>query len=402
MRHIITTCMLAAFMVLSCTKLEEYLPHHPDRVRPDANFTYTLSSDSLPVQVAFTNTSTGATEFYWDFGNGQSSTLQNPVTTYTEGGVYQVRLIASNAFGKDTSVQQITIEAFPASFPHPQTYTSFNNQTLNLYSWEGDYVTILSSDPDLNKATMWKWVHTMDSVYLFYKEATGRTPATLPPTYINNRTTIADVPTTCGAGCGYLGATGIELQHTFFNNAYIALDQNNEYDQVVFYEFGRNFWFYENKLAYKANDPVTTGYAIFMRFMAMEATGVKGASFDNLSFDAFKDTVIGLVDQYLANPSLTWENTLAIDRGVPNGFGSAADLFASFCFRLKRDYGGDAFVQNIWKEAALRPDAVTTQDAVDNFFLAACAAANRNLTPVFQNWRWPLSDAAIEEAEQYP
>ncbi|MFT3949086.1 MAG: hypothetical protein QM763_19130 [Agriterribacter sp.] len=89
-------------------------------------------------------------------------------------------------------------------------------------------------------------------------------------------------------------------------------------------------------------------------------------------------------------------------QGVPNSGLGATDLFASFCFRLRRDYGGEAFVQNLWKEAGRRPNATTTQDAVDNFFLASCAAANKNLTTVFQSWRWPLSVSAVATASKYP
>jgi len=49
-----------------------------------------------------------------------------------------------------------------------------------------------------------------------------------------------------------------------------------------------------------------------------------------------------------------------------------------------------------------RPNANTTQDAVDNFFLASCAAENKNLTTLFQSWKWTLSASAITAASQYP
>jgi hypothetical protein len=199
-----------------------------------------------------------------------------------------------------------------------------------------------------------------------------------------------------------LGNTGIELQNTYFDIMYNAINNNNQYDQVVFYEFGRNFWFYESKLNYKLNDPVATGYAVFMRFMSMEAAGVNGAPFNSWSFPTFRTNVENLINTYLANPSLEWANTLGIGQGVPGSGLGATDLFASFCFRLRRDYGGETFVRNLWKQAGLRPNAIETQDAVDNFFLASCAAANRNLTTVFQSWRWRISPNAVAAALQYP
>jgi hypothetical protein len=67
-----------------------------------------------------------------------------------------------------------------------------------------------------------------------------------------------------------------------------------------------------------------------------------------------------------------------------------------------RDYGGQPFVEKFWIRAGQLPAAGTTQNAVDNYFLAACHAANRNLTTVFQQWRWPLSANALTAAQQYP
>ena len=107
---------------------------------------------------------------------------------------------------------------------------------------------------------------------------------------------------------------------------------------------------------------------------------------------------MALIDQYLADPSKTWDNTLRVNQGLPGPYG-ATNLFASFVMRLKRDYGGDAFVAALWKEAAKRPNATSNQDAVDNFILAASAAAQLNLTGQFDRWRWPISAAARHEAQ---
>jgi hypothetical protein len=139
-----------------------------------------------------------------------------------------------------------------------------------------------------------------------------------------------------------------------------------------------------------------------MSMMARDATGINAAPFAGIPYADDKKRLENLINIYLADTSLNWGNTLGIDRGVPGTNTNAAGLFLSFCLRLKRDYGGEAFVRNIWKQAGLRPDAVTMQDAVDNFFLAACATANKNLTAVFQSWRWPLSEAAMTEAKKFP
>jgi len=46
--------------------------------------------------VDFESTSTGATNFMWDFGDGNFSMEENPAHTYTEDGIYDVVLTVSN------------------------------------------------------------------------------------------------------------------------------------------------------------------------------------------------------------------------------------------------------------------------------------------------------------------
>ena len=367
--------------------------------KPAAGFSFTASDpEVLPAELTFHNTSKdaglGAT-YRWSFSNGDTSTEQEPVVSFTAGGIYEVKLVVTNAAGSDSLVQQVRIS------PYPQRYTNFNGNVLELFAWKGKHVMLLSQQNDLDRKTMYKWLNAMDTAYGFYKRCTGALPIEQQQTFLDSLSTIAEVPQTCGAGCGYLGATGIEIQTDYFDVMYNAISNEDQYDQVLFYELGRNFWLYGSQLAYQDFGPFTTGYAVFMRFLAMEAAGLKGAPFGAYSFPEFKKAVTDLVDLYLADPSLNWDNTLGAAQGVPGAFGSNNDLFASFCLRLRRDYGGNAFVEKLWKQAGLRPAAQSEQDVIDNFFLAACAAAGQDLTALFESWRWPLSDGAREEALQY-
>jgi PKD repeat protein len=50
------------------------------------------------------------TEWEWDFGDGQSSRLENPSHRYTASDTYTVCLTARNAFSEDTYCKDITIE----------------------------------------------------------------------------------------------------------------------------------------------------------------------------------------------------------------------------------------------------------------------------------------------------
>jgi len=63
-----------------------------------ANFTANITSGQAPLAVAFTDTSTGGpASWSWDFGDGTTSTAQNPVHTYTAAGTYTVSLSVTNA-----------------------------------------------------------------------------------------------------------------------------------------------------------------------------------------------------------------------------------------------------------------------------------------------------------------
>jgi PKD repeat protein len=83
---------------------------------PVANFTSDRTSGTVPFAVQFTDTSTGSpTSWAWTFGDGATSTAQNPSHTYTSAGTYTVALTATNAGGSDTktATNYITAAAPP-------------------------------------------------------------------------------------------------------------------------------------------------------------------------------------------------------------------------------------------------------------------------------------------------
>lgn len=73
----------------------------------------TASFTAAPVSghtMQFTDTSTGnPTSWLWDFGDGQSSSQQNPSHTYAAAGPYSVKLTVSNAGGSNQTVKVITV-----------------------------------------------------------------------------------------------------------------------------------------------------------------------------------------------------------------------------------------------------------------------------------------------------
>ncbi|MCK4311119.1 MAG: PKD domain-containing protein, partial [Candidatus Cloacimonetes bacterium] len=68
-----------------------------------------------PLTVAFSDSSSGVIEdWLWDFGDSCSDTLQNPVHTYNEAGIYTVSLIVSNPVDADTLIKEDYITVYPS------------------------------------------------------------------------------------------------------------------------------------------------------------------------------------------------------------------------------------------------------------------------------------------------
>jgi PKD repeat protein len=83
---------------------------------PTAAFTANATM-SCGGTVSFTDNSTGIpTAWLWNFGDGNTSNLQNPTHTYSNAGTYTVSLTATNQFGSNTSTKNNYIfVAFPAA-----------------------------------------------------------------------------------------------------------------------------------------------------------------------------------------------------------------------------------------------------------------------------------------------
>jgi len=64
---------------------------------------------NIPLTVEFSDTSTGDNLTYlWDFGDGRTSTEQNPSHEYTVAGDYTVSLTTTNNYGSDIRTDTIS------------------------------------------------------------------------------------------------------------------------------------------------------------------------------------------------------------------------------------------------------------------------------------------------------
>jgi PKD repeat protein len=128
----------------------------------------------VPLNVSFADQSTGSpTSWYWNFGDGNTSTDKNPVHTYNKTGLYSITLTASNANGSNaltktnyvsvsgiSNVPVASFSASPTSGVEPLT-VSFTDQSIGSpTSWNWNF-------GDGNSSTDKNPVHTFNKTGLY-------------------------------------------------------------------------------------------------------------------------------------------------------------------------------------------------------------------------------------------
>jgi PKD repeat protein len=118
---------------------------------PTAAFTADITEGEAPLTVTFTDQSTGdPTGWSWDFGDGTTSTEQNPVHEYTAAGAYSVSLTVANDAGSDTMTMRryITVSA-----PNLGPIADFNAEPLT----GAAPLTVQFTDLSTGSPISWEW-----------------------------------------------------------------------------------------------------------------------------------------------------------------------------------------------------------------------------------------------------
>jgi len=156
-----------------------------------AGFTPTILN--CDPSVSFTNNSLGFNSYSWNFGDGDTSNLTNPIHTYNVSGSYWVKFIAVSGGCNDTINQEITINPIPvASFAYGFTGCNFivnftnNSSGGSTYHWNfGDGDTSNNQTPVHTYSTMGNY-----SVTLIVTNSAGCSDTIIQPV----NTTILVIP----------------------------------------------------------------------------------------------------------------------------------------------------------------------------------------------------------------
>lgn len=134
---------------------------------PPANAAFVWNFTGNGFEVAFTNNSSGASEYFWYFENGLTLTEENPVVTLPFARLWEVTLVARNACGEDTMstiidlrndaidlwpYQPVSLQPNPASvqttilLPQSKQWnlrlTDVEGRIVRSWTEDGDYSTI--------------------------------------------------------------------------------------------------------------------------------------------------------------------------------------------------------------------------------------------------------------------
>lgn len=91
--------------------------------------------ETSPLNVSFTNGTVGATSYSWNFGDGGTSSLQNPTHTYTTSGVYTVKEIITSGSCSDTITTEVNVNGYTGIAENTTenfSFEAFPNPTNNV------------------------------------------------------------------------------------------------------------------------------------------------------------------------------------------------------------------------------------------------------------------------------
>jgi len=141
------------FIFSSCQKGEAFKSDIVNGAKPTSSFTF-ANADTNALVVTFASNGSNVQSYYWQFGDGTTSTAASPVHTYATPGKYSVILKVNSTAGYSASSTQ-TVTAIPAataSFTIASQFElgrTFNNTSTSVASvvWDfgdGDTSHVLS------------------------------------------------------------------------------------------------------------------------------------------------------------------------------------------------------------------------------------------------------------------
>lgn len=269
---------------------------------------------------------------------------------------------------------------------------------FDMLAWEGRNVVFLTKKGEYDAKIMTAFVNKLDDGWQTYSELVGTQPRRLKQ--INGKPTICAIPKSnlsCGYGCGFVGATGIEASAFYSTDLPEFQKRPDGFQHYYFYEMGRNFFVFGDR-----HSLFTTGYAVFMRYVCMDRLkcfdrDARTRKTIERCEEIYAKSDIGFFDAFTNLGAGEKNNRLRRANGRVISPSDQPVMYATAMMKLRRDYGGDAWVKKFFhnlreckSQKARNKESARTQ--VYNWLVCASFAAGRDLTPVFvDRWRMPFT-----------
>ena len=206
---ILIIALIAAVNFVSCKK---------DSAKPEPFVFYSVSVDGATV--TFTNKSTGTATYEWDFGDGTTSTDENPVHTYPGKGKYVPTLYATFSSGEKAEASTVL---------HIAKVSSIKLDDNSLSDWDTITHNVVLAGDNSGNFIKAKFDYDGNYVYLYFEQNTTKADGNIYDVYLD-----ADNDITTGLLSGDIpgGAYEVLLEGTVFDGwldpyYFIGSDQQN-------------------------------------------------------------------------------------------------------------------------------------------------------------------------------